>query len=769
MSPHIFGIRHHGPGSARSLRNALAELKPDIVLVEGPPEADVVLPLLVHAGMQPPVALLIYVPDSPRQAVYYPFAHFSPEWQAIHYALSNGVPVRFMDLPQAHQLSASSEEPPPAEAVPPEPVIDTPTATEPSEQEALQADPSRDPLGFLAAAAGYSDGERWWEHMVEQRHDSAGVFAAIQEAMSALRAAAPKPKASEEARREEHREAWMRQTIRAAEKEGFRQIAVVCGAWHGPALVDLTNAKGDTALLKGLPKAKVQATWIPWTYGRLAYTSGYGAGIESPGWYDHLFRSSDAGYSSTETAVRWLTHAARLLRSEGIDISSAHSIEAVRLAESLAALRDRPIPGLPELNEAARAVFCFDTDAPMRLIQQKLIIGERLGSVPEETPMVPLQQDLTREQKRLRMPAEADWRDLDLDLRNTKNALDLDRSRLLHRLNLLDVGWGKLQRSGGGKGTFHEHWRIQWQPELSVSLIEAGIWGNTILAAATNKATSTAAAATELPLLTSLVNQALLADLGDAIPAITARLENVAALTSDVTQMMAALPSLANIMRYGDVRKTDTAKVGHVVDGLVARVCIGLPGACASLNDDAAERIFKLLVETHAVVTLLQDPAHLASWRDVLQRLSEQHRIHGLIAGRSVRLLLDMQVFDATEVARRLGLALSTASDPAQAAAWIDGFLRDSGTLLVHDNTLWGVLDDWLSTLPGDVFTSILPLLRRTFATFQAPERRSLGERARRGGAAPHQAQSDEHPFDHERAAAVLPLVARLLGVGKNT
>jgi hypothetical protein len=37
---HVFGIRHHGPGSARSLVRALDALQPDCVLVEGPPEAD---------------------------------------------------------------------------------------------------------------------------------------------------------------------------------------------------------------------------------------------------------------------------------------------------------------------------------------------------------------------------------------------------------------------------------------------------------------------------------------------------------------------------------------------------------------------------------------------------------------------------------------------------------------------------------------------------------------------------------------------------------
>jgi hypothetical protein len=95
-------------------------------------------------------------------------------------------------------------------------------------------------------------------------------------------------------RREALREAYMRQTIRQAQKEGFTNIAMICGAWHTPALVPpLAVAKADAALLKGLPKAKVSATWVPWTYNRLTFQSGYGAGIESPGWYEHLWHVSD--------------------------------------------------------------------------------------------------------------------------------------------------------------------------------------------------------------------------------------------------------------------------------------------------------------------------------------------------------------------------------------------------------------------------------------------------------------------------------------------
>ncbi len=771
---HIFGIRHHGPGSARSLRQALGALKPDCVLVEGPPDAEEVLSIAVHADLKPPVALLIYDPEKPQRSAFYPFAVFSPEWQAIQFGLSKKIPVRFMDLPQSVHLGLAAEEEakaaaPPASAPANAPSPDAegddggqPPDASPDEAQSPDHHISLDPLAHLARAAGYSDSERWWEHLVEHRREGGDVFAAVLEAMTALREAAIQSSLQQlEPERETRREAHMRQTIRDAQKEGFERIAVVCGAWHAPALAKMPPAKDDAALLKGLPKRKVVATWIPWTYSRLALASGYGAGIESPGWYDFLW--SLAGRRNGDVATHWLTKVARLLRGEDLDASSASVIEAVRLAESLAALRGRPLAGLPELNEATQTVLCFGDALPLGLISEKLIVSERLGEVPDDTPAVPLAQDLAREQKRLRFPPEAMQKQLDLDLRKPN---DLDRSRLLHRLNLLGVPWGQVQRQRGSqKGTFHELWTVQWQPEFAVALIEAGVWGNTIPGAAGARVRHDADAAPDLPALTVLLDATLLADLPEAAEHLMFRLQAVAAVASDVGHLMGALPPLANILRYGNVRKTDADMVAGVVNGLVARICIGLPGACGSLNDEAAEEMFGKVLETHAAIGLLQNAERTTAWNAVLRQLADSPSLHGLIAGRACRLLHEAQQLDTPEAARRFGLALSTANAPAQSAAWVDGFLRNSGLLLLHDEPLWGVLDDWVTALTLEHFTTALPLLRRTFSTFQPAERRQMGLRvaggAKRSVAVP--VASDE--FDEARANQALPLLAQLLGL----
>ncbi|EKV03480.1 hypothetical protein Lepto7375DRAFT_5778 [Leptolyngbya sp. PCC 7375] len=772
MSIHIFGIRHHGPGSARSLLKSLHALQPDIVLVEGPPEGNDALALLAHEDMQPPVALLIYAPEQSEQAAYYPFAVFSPEWQAIQYGLKQNIPVRFMDLPQTHQMAERlaqqqpqakskderSEEEKNEES---DRALETEGQSDgsPKSQAPVRPIPA-DPLAWLAEAAGYSDSERWWEHMVEQRQDNTEIFEAILEAMSTLRQEIEQTHPSDlenpRDRREAKREAYMRRTIRQAKKEGFETIAAICGAWHSPALCEpLPAQKHDNALLKGLPKLKVKATWIPWTYGRLSSATGYGAGINSPGWYDHLWQSS----RPQKIAIGWMTQVARLLRQEDIDASSASVIEAVRLAEALAAMRESAMPGLDELSEATQTVLCFGDATPMQLIHQKLIVSERLGRIPAETPLIPLQQDLQRLQKRLRLKPEANERLLTLDLRKE---IDLERSHLLHRLSLLDIPWGQPQTTSG-KGTFKEAWQLRWQPELSLAVIESGRWGNTIGAAAQTYAKYQVDIAPDLPALTNLLDNVLLAALPDAVTYLLSQLQAMAAVSSDIAHLMAALPPLANVLRYRDVRQTDGTIVAQVIDGLVARICIGLPGACASLDDDAAAAMLKAINQTNSAIKLLQNGNHGMAWSAVLLVLCDKQSLHGLIAGRCCRLLLDEGSLEPEKAAQRMGLALSLANAPTQAAAWVEGFLQGSGLLLLHDDIIWQVLDDWVTSLTSEQFTALLPLLRRTFTGFSPPERRQMGERVRAGS---RQTQvTAVTDFDTEHAESTLPLIAQLLGL----
>ncbi|WP_280498815.1 DUF5682 family protein, partial [Nocardia cyriacigeorgica] len=505
----VFGIRHHGPGSARSLRLALDHYRPDTILIEGPADADPLTAFVADPGLVPPVAMLAYVPDAPTRAAFWPFAQFSPEWQALRYAAEHDVPVRFCDLPATTVLALDAE---PGDRV--------------------------DPLAELASAAGYDDAERWWDAIVESTTDI-DTFDALTEAMRALRdsiagveptgdstthspSAPPEPASADSRPRrgrsrptgshdsgaqadgerlhppispadriDRHtlrREAYMRQTIRKALKDGAQRVAIVCGAWHAPALVEpLGPAAADARLLKGLPKVKARLTWVPWTHSRLSSASGYGAGVTSPGWYHHLFTHTE------QPIVRWLTKVAGALRRHDLPVSSAHIIEAVRLAETLAALRDRPLAGLSEVTEATRAVLCDGDESMLRLVGAELVVGEAIGAVPATTPTVPLDADLRARARTLRLKQQPEPTLMELDLRKER---DRRKSRLLHQLRILDVEWGTPTDSEvRATGTFRETWTLQWEPEFAVAVIEASRWGTTVASAAETKLLDTAARA----------------------------------------------------------------------------------------------------------------------------------------------------------------------------------------------------------------------------------------------------------------------------------
>ncbi|MBW8736251.1 MAG: hypothetical protein JF621_03600 [Streptomyces turgidiscabies] len=908
--PLLLGVRHHGPGSARAVRAALSAARPAVVLIEGPPEADALVPLAADEDMRPPVALLAHAVDEPGRSAFWPLAEFSPEWVAIRWALEHGVPARFIDLPATHTLAWKSEG---DGADGRASDTDTDTDADAGSDANADVDVRVDPLAVLAHTGGYDDPERWWEDVVEHRGagkgDAFAPFEVLEEAMGALREAFGTGGHD----RDPVREAYMRLQVRGAQREfGDAAVAVVCGAWHVPALRQRVTVAADRALLKGLPKVKVDVTWVPWTHRRLARASGYGAGIDSPGWYGHLFGARD------RPVERWMTKVAGLLRDEDRIVSSAHVIEAVRLAETLAAMRGRPLPGLTETTDAVRAVMCEGSDVPLALVHDRLVVGDVLGEVPESAPAVPLQRDLTRIQRRLRLKPEALERELELDLRKETDAA---RSRLLHRLRLLGVGWGERAASRGSTGTFRETWRLRWEPELAVRVAEAGVWGTTVLSAATARAEADAVGAESLADVTALAERCLLAELSEALPVVMRVLADRAALDADVGHLAQALPALVRSLRYGDVRGTDTRALAEVAEGLAERVFVGLPPACAALDTDAAEEMRRHVDAVHGAVGLLSEtttpapdrapaaggspvgtgatgasagavtpgatteraseleepadsgaaseggpagvgvdaagevarsggraelrsrpgpvgagevsrggPANAGGngteevagavergesrrrrdpvgarevagggsagapassvedvvasgqqrsvlrrrWRLVLRGLAGRDSVAGVVRGRAVRLLLDDGELAQDEAAVLMGLVLSPGTPPGDAAAWIEGFVgggSGGGMLLVHDTRLLGLVDAWLTGVPAEAFTDVLPLLRRTFSAYEPGVRRTLGELVRRGpaergntviGAAGLPGFAPE--LDTRRADAVLAVVRLLLG-----
>ena len=786
----VLGVRHHGPGSARALAAALEDYRPDCVLVEGPADADDLLTWVGAPGMEPPVALLAWKADEPSVASFWPLAVFSPEWQALRWAAEHGVEAHFMDLPARHVLaeqadngkkkdgegpgpadagsggdeSAGSAASGPADDAGPDGAPDAGGGEsgsdgagpavgenlEPGPAGAPDSPPRTDPIAELARLAGYADPEAWWEDAVELRLDG-DPFDPLAEAIGLLRETAP-----ETDERTLRREAHMRKVLRAARRRGHERIAVVCGAWHAPALRGrLPAAKADNALLTGMPRVKTQLTWVPWTHQRLAAATGYGAGVTSPGWYHHLFTAPD------EPVVRWLTFVARSLREHDLPASSAHVIEAARLAEALAALRGRPMPGLDEVGEATWSVLCEGSTARAELVTREVVVGQTLGAVPDGVPMVPLDADMRATAKRLRLAFSASARSLVLDLRKPT---DLARSHLLRRLAIVGVDWGS-PRQVSGTGTFKEGWELVWRPELAVDVVAAASWGTTVASAAGHalmERTDT------LPAVTGAVEEALDAGLTDALPGLLRALDERAAGESDITHLLASIPALARAQRYGDVRATDTASLAAVTRAVLARACAGLPAAASGAGQDAAEALHRAVDGVQDVVALLGEEEG-RRWRECLLATLRVHALPGLLAGRITRVLLDGEGLSPEDVAGRMSRTLSPGSDPADQAAWVEGFLAGDALLIIEDRRILRLLDEWVRRIDDRAFVDALPSLRRALGSWSKASRRALARRLAQG----EQPETTDPAGDDDEeemlafAAPVLATVGTILGGGR--
>jgi hypothetical protein len=748
---HLFGIRHHGPGSAASLVAALDRLDPAAVLIEGPSDANDLIRFAALPGMVPPVALLVHAVDEPNHASFFPFASFSPEWRALIWALKRERPVRFIDWPAAHALAVRKER----DAAPPP--SDAPETTPPPEA-------PRDPLDAIAQVSGHSDGEAFWNAMVESVGGSPDVFPVIESVISELRSLQT-PAAAAITHRDEddnRREAFMRLQIRQALDTSDGTLAVVTGAWHVPALRATHSVAADRAVLRGLPKLKTAATWVPWTEARLAMASGYGAGVASPGWYGHLWSQTDGSGdwpSARDLAASWLSNVAQLLRAEGQQASTASVIEAARLAIALSSLRGHVMPGLAEMRDATLAALCHGDEAPFRIVETRLVIGDRVGEIDDGVPQMPLAADLVRWQRRTRLAPEALESEVAVDLRSEAGLL---KSVLLHRLNLIAVPWGRLIDAQAGRGTFREIWKLAWAPEFSVRLAEALVYGPTIELAAAGAAVARATKSSVISELTELVRSCLLADLPDAAQACIDRLQAAAVNAADMTGLAEAVPPLVSVLRYGTARKIPETAINALTRTLAVEVIAGAAQASRNLDDDAAARWRAAVTNFDAALDLFGDNALLEAWARTLTMLASDATAAPVIAGLAARRLYERSALTPEATAATLSRALSPANAAKAAAEFLDGFFAQSAEVILHDHALFAIVDEWLASPEEEDFIKVLPMVRRAFSSFGATERRRLLEQVGRG-AAP--ARVVATMIDETAFADALPLLKRILGI----
>ncbi|WP_460754397.1 DUF5682 family protein [Myceligenerans cantabricum] len=761
---HLAPVRHHSPACAVAVRRAIEELRPAVVLIEGPEEYTHLLPELLHEETRPPVALLS-LPDGhggPGGASFYPLASFSPEWTALRSAHGTGAEVRFCDRPAADRDGHGPEG------------EDDPFARTLMSERYLAHSRS---VAALARRLGCRDHDEVWDHLFEAR--SAGELADWRTVFDDVFAWAALSRLDYEddvlaADGSLDREARMSARVEEASRTG--DVLVVTGAFHTLALAEALAGLPEGEPVRARrpddgygPTATGDAWLIRYDHERLDGLRGYGAGMPSPGFYERLHAAHlrcerhgcrDDGapcpdHPAHAVATEVLVDVARGAAERGHLVSTPQVAAAAVAASRLADLRMRPYPGRTDVLDAITSGFVTDDggigpDRPLGLAVAEVFGGRVVGAVPAGGSVPPLVRD-----------ARDRVRDVGLDIGTTiprtarldarRTAPHRARRRVLALLDLLETGFGRQVSgpdhvAGRGLGLISEEWEYCWTPVVEARLVELSHLGATVDAAAVTllrqaeeklRADGAAAAADGAA---TLVARAAVVGLTAHLP----RLVDLLAGTLDTDRDLGSVVAGARRL-LGLWRSRVELDLGDAADELLALVAQALATAAYLVADvgragpDDEEAAVASVLELRALARdagrawakdatgVGQEPA--ASVARELARLREDEDAAPGVRGALLAVgSVDGDVPDDVLVARVRG-ALRPGADPGLAVRFLGGVLRAAPDLLLHTPELFDAVDGAIRDLTPDAFLTVLPDLRRGFTWLRPTETHRLAER----------------------------------------
>lgn len=702
-----FGIRHFSPAGAYFLRQFLDEVKPSLVLIEGPADFDFLIDDIVSKNLVPPFAIMAYTKEAPIDTILYPFAEYSPEYQAILWARENNTECHFFDLESDIILGLEKRD------------------DETKEEDIIS---ETNPKKSIE-----TDMEGFWERTLEQSEDMHAYRAG-----SALFGESIRKDTNADDKsfiRDIVRESFMKRKIKEYIEKGFdnEKIVAITGAFHTSAIESLEGVMSDKEY-KALVRRESNVTLMPYSYYRLSKRTGYGAGNAAPAYYELLWQGFSNG-DITYHERKYLSSLAKYMREHGGIVSSAQVIEATRLARELAIIRGGSVPTLEDLKDASITCMGGGSFGEMAMGFAETDIGKKIGSVPQDAMQTSIQSDFTSKLKQLKLekykelvatPLQLDLRE-NLRVKSKESAfLDLNRSFFLYRLVVLGIDFAKIKRSSQDNATWAENWILQWTPEAEIQIVESVLKGDTIADAVAFVLSERLLEATKISEIAEVIEDAFNCGLPKIVEGAKRSLDEMANGTIAMCDIADTVSKLSNMISFGDIRKLDREPLIPIVKRLCIRASLMLVGESAC-DDIAAAALAEDIQKIHNVF-MVQDFLDESLWFDKLTELSNRDDLNTKISGLATAILLDAGKIDEPtlrkEVSRRLSMGM-----PAELGAnWFAGLSMRNHYALIGRLTLWESLSEYLDTLDEEEFRRSAVFLRRAFVEYSAKEKDMIAE-----------------------------------------
>jgi hypothetical protein len=718
----VFGVRHLSPGASYHLLEYLESKQPKCILIEGPSDACDFIEALADSMAVPPVAILAYTTELPIETVLYPFANYSPEYQAICWGKRNRCEVRFIDLPSNISLKLRG--------------IEDRTATSEAKDFYEYTNKLYETIANLYHEDDYeSYWERYFEHNLNRDTFREGLKLQSAEirAMSVDREYEAAPYACSY---NALREAYMRREIDRALAEGFavEEIVVVVGAYHVSGIIGDEPALSDKEL-KSIPKTSSKITLMPYSYFRLSSRTGYGAGNKAPYYFERMWEAMQEKRLEQLPAI-YLSTIAREQRKAGHNASSANVIEAVRLAESLASIHSGSLPTLRDLHDAAVACFGDGSLAVVAEALNRADIGTAIGSLPESLGQTPVQENMYQELRRLKLTNYKSpiGRVLELDLRENHKVksveaafIDLNRSTFLHRLKVLNIHFAHELLVNQDSATWKELWELRWSPEVEIEVVETNLKGETVELAAAYLLKERLTSCRTVSDAAKIIRDACECHLTEMFGNAVNTLQRLLVDSDDFKESAQAARELSILIQYGDVRRFNLEPLKPVLQQLFLRASLLLVSA-SSCDDRAAQEVAECINSMELVSQEMYNYVDVRLWQNELKQLAGRDDLNAILSGVAFSIMLEHNLVSEDECGKEVSRRLSPGTPADIGAGWFEGLSGRNRYALLSRISLWKELDNYINALDEAEFCRALVFLRRAFGRFEASQKNSIAE-----------------------------------------
>ncbi len=728
-------IRHHSPGSSFLVKKWIEVHKPKLVLIEGPTVADKLIQFMVAKDTIPPIAILSMFSDinnkfslngilSPdvslpaRFEVLYPFVSYSPEMVALTECVKKKIPTHFIDLPMTGLLSFFSE------------IHEKKDLNSFIVQKEMVYTISKFYQKF-AQVFEFDSFNETWETLFEINAPHSNINQLRESILlfcSCIRQTLDKSLLKIDGTLA--REAYMKYQIEKyinKYKVKRRDVLVITGGIHSIALPD-TSAKNYTFPVKGMTNSL-----IPFSYFRISQKSGYLSGNQAPQFYNNIWEKFNSKVHKTyeATALEIITDIFRSARQGGHLISISDSINAYNGAKMLAMLRRRSEPGLKDIVDAIyMSLIKGNPKIDGKYLEDYIYsktIGYKVGKVTKKIGRLPLQEDFYLQLESRGIDLEERSQEIHLSLREEK---DIETSQLFWRIKFLGIDY--LARVSGPDvlqgitGVFTEVWALHWTPRIDTKLVELSAFGASVEEASNSMLIEeTKKSIKNFNKVTNLLFQSLLMGFSDQFEKLYTECDNSISVDNQLLSLSGGFFNLIMIHQYllmMDARKEIIELITKLINRCYYTCCYAIPNFANPPQQDAEKYIvtIKKLADSFNSITELD--LDLYVFTESIKTCIDSTR-NEFIKGGNLGILYLMNKLSINEIKRNvLDDVNSVQSIQVKVGDLIRGIIYVCQAKILFNKEIIELFAEVVENLEWDIFTAIVPALRKAFSELQQRE-----------------------------------------------